>query len=284
MKKQLEICKVCTNKKVSFEKGIICSLTDAKATFIDICDDFIENESVKKDIEFKRKKIVKENVSTGVILLLGSLLVYFGLPWLLAKMNLHNLIPSKNIIKTISFILAGIGIYSLIKIVKFNFNSKSIKNIEMNKTNNPNSIFPKVSFGTIIILFFLPFFLIKCGGEQVANLSGFQLVTGTEIGGSQFGNSQKIEANFFAIISFLCALAGLIIAFLKIEKAKLISLIVSVVGLICLILLYNKASNEILKSGEGMITISLGAGYYLTFLGYLINSIFFGYAIKEEQK
>ena len=148
------------------------------------------------------------------------------------------------------------------------------------------AVFPKISFGTIIILFFLPFLLVKCGGEEVANLSGFQLVTGTEIGSdSEFGGSaEDIQSNVFAVISFLCAIGGLVIAFMTINHSKLISLVLSVIGLLSLVLLYNDANSEALKNTEGMITISLGIGYYLAFLGYLINSIFFGYTLKEKEE
>ena len=146
--------------------------------------------------------------------------------------------------------------------------------------------FPKISFGTIIILFFLPFLLVKCGGEEIANLSGFQLVTGTEIGGdSEFGgDAEDIQSNVFAIIGFVCAIAGLIIAFMKINKSKVISLVISIIGLLSLLLLYNDANSEAVKNTEGVITISLGIGYYLTFLCYLINSIFFGYTLKEKEE
>jgi hypothetical protein len=42
---QLAICQTCTNRKMDIEKGIICSLTTEKPTFIDNCNDFIKDEN-----------------------------------------------------------------------------------------------------------------------------------------------------------------------------------------------------------------------------------------------
>ena len=42
-KEQLEFCKVCTNQKFDSHKGIICGLTNDRATFEVSCDDFNED-------------------------------------------------------------------------------------------------------------------------------------------------------------------------------------------------------------------------------------------------
>lgn len=133
---------------------------------------------------------------------------------------------------------------------------------------------PNISFGTVIIVFFLPFLSIKCEGEEIANPSGIQLVMGTEI------EAEKIDPNIFAIISFLSAIIGLIVVYGKIKKWKKVGLVLSIIGLIGLILLYNNA-NSALKE-EGMV-MNLGVGFYLAFLAYLVNSIFLGLKVKGDK-
>jgi hypothetical protein len=44
---QLAICETCTNRKMDFNRGILCSITDEKPTFIDSCNQYIEDEEVK---------------------------------------------------------------------------------------------------------------------------------------------------------------------------------------------------------------------------------------------
>jgi hypothetical protein len=43
------ICKLCTNRKMDIEQGILCKITDDKANFIGECKDFTKDHSVKVD-------------------------------------------------------------------------------------------------------------------------------------------------------------------------------------------------------------------------------------------
>ena len=44
----LEYCKVCLNRKMNIKVGLVCSLTDEKADFIDTCKDF-NLDAIEKD-------------------------------------------------------------------------------------------------------------------------------------------------------------------------------------------------------------------------------------------
>ncbi|MDR3226568.1 MAG: hypothetical protein LBT56_02720, partial [Prevotellaceae bacterium] len=48
-KKQIEICKSCKNKKISWQQGIICSLTDAVPEFEESCPEYQEEITEKKE-------------------------------------------------------------------------------------------------------------------------------------------------------------------------------------------------------------------------------------------
>lgn len=43
------ICRMCTNRKLDIEQGILCKITDQKADFIDECKDFTKDHSVTVD-------------------------------------------------------------------------------------------------------------------------------------------------------------------------------------------------------------------------------------------
>ena len=43
------ICRMCTNRKLDIEQGILCKITDQKADFIDECKDFTKDDSVTVD-------------------------------------------------------------------------------------------------------------------------------------------------------------------------------------------------------------------------------------------
>ncbi len=152
------------------------------------------------------------------------------------------------------------------------------------------NIFPKVSFGTIIILFFFPFFIVKCGGEEVVNLRGIDLVSGIEI--KTFSGKEQLESNLFAIISLASAAIGLLVAFIRSRKGKIINLIVSLIGFGALIMLYsdcmetfiNKGSAGGRNSGSVPLDFSIETAYYWAAALYLITCIFFIIQLISHRK
>lgn len=85
---QVKVCRQCTNRKMDIEQGILCNLTNEKATFLDVCNDFIADVTVKTNTivepivgdEIKNKVdeakynyfLSEQNLSVGV---LASILV-----------------------------------------------------------------------------------------------------------------------------------------------------------------------------------------------------------------
>ena len=146
---------------------------------------------------------------------------------------------------------------------------------------------PKISTIVVVVSFLFPFFLIKCNGQTLASVSGVKLCVGTEIspgGGNSSADGETITPKAFAIISLLAAIGGVVVAFSKFEKRLLVSLIVASVGVLCLMVLHlnmNFALGD-LGSSKKMITIEMGLGYYLAFLGFLATIIYCAIALKGE--
>jgi len=94
MKKELfELCKQCVNQKFTMEKGMVCSLTNEKASFIETCKDFIEDPVAKR--QFEEKKLQTEiyeieeeslglstfGIKNGVIA--GKIAIFGAIIWLI---------------------------------------------------------------------------------------------------------------------------------------------------------------------------------------------------------
>ena len=147
--------------------------------------------------------------------------------------------------------------------------------------------FPKVSFALIIICFLLPFVTVKCNKYELAKLNGIDLVTGYEIEADS-DQQYKFDPNIFILGSLVMAVAGLVVAFMKFKGNTIVSLIISVLGLAALVYFYFDIRNDVKEymnaDGTIVIIISMGIGYYLTTIGFLINSLFFGYnlSLKKE--
>ncbi len=145
------------------------------------------------------------------------------------------------------------------------------------------SLFPKISFPVILIAFLLPFVLVKCGDTTIARLNGIDMVTGTHVGEGE--DVEQIQPNLYVLAAFVLAAAGLVLAFLKKKEARIAALAVSILGLLSLIGFYFDVTGQIPGKGKMIIIISLGIGYYIAIIGFLANSLFFGFSLikKDEQ-
>lgn len=144
--------------------------------------------------------------------------------------------------------------------------------------------FPKISFAVIIICFLLPFMTVKCGSYEIARMNGIDLAIGTQIEADSDEEPFVVDPNILIISSMVLALAGLIVAFLKFKSSKIVSLVISVLGLAALIYFYFDIRKNIPADGSMIIIITMGFGYYLAVVGYLINSFFFGYMVSQNDE
>lgn len=88
-------CRVCTNRKMDMQTGLICSLTSAKPNFSDICPSFKADETQIAYLRQREQQIanetedtsgyfaaeekgVKKGVMGGVLMIVIALVWFFG--------------------------------------------------------------------------------------------------------------------------------------------------------------------------------------------------------------
>ena len=95
---------------------------------------------------------------------------------------------------------------------------------------------------------------------------------------------EKIEPNIFAILSFITAVIGIIIFFVKSKKENLTWIILSICGLVSLLIVYlgaqEKASGN---SAQQVIEVSPQIGYYLAILGFIVAGVI-SYVLFNNEK
>jgi hypothetical protein len=151
-----------------------------------------------------------------------------------------------------------------------------------------------------ILFFFFTFCELSCSKQPIASLTGFELVTGSEI--NPFAESgmmgelsklskelkeekgaderdidsdepalpnikngrENIPANPYAIVALLAAFVGLVFSFLKVRNASIFSGYAGVLGAIALFVMQITLSNEVKKAGNGMaiITVNFALAYW----------------------
>lgn len=126
-----------------------------------------------------------------------------------------------------------------------------------------SDILPIPSYTVIIICFFLPFLTIRCGDNELASMSGFEIAKGTDfkkkMNDSEFvkdykeklggigaaalerqsaseNDEQKSKPIVLLMIPFLLAIVGFIIAFIRFKGRNIVHIVLSVLGFVCLLI------------------------------------------------
>lgn len=149
----------------------------------------------------------------------------------------------------------------------------------------------KRSIGALLVFvgsalcFFFPFVTVSCAGQQAFTLSGEQLAVGTTIGQtSSFrpSESQKVDADPFAAIAALCALAGIGLTFLG-RRMATGAAIAGGAGAVSLIALRVHLNSQIQNQGHGMITTDWGIGFIAALLCLCAGAAWNGYLILQDR-
>ena len=152
----------------------------------------------------------------------------------------------------------------------------------------PVKKFSPAIYVVIVILFFMPFVNLSCGGQTIMSISGFQLITGTEVdakgmfGGEmnssdEMGTDEKkeIESQPLALFAFVAAIIGLIISFFKMRITALSNIVVSVAGVVFLLLLKVSLDGDadLNVSGQNVITLDYQFAYWCSIILFIVGAV-----------
>jgi hypothetical protein len=152
----------------------------------------------------------------------------------------------------------------------------------------PVKKFSPAFYGVILILFFLPFVNLSCGGQTIMSVTGFQLITGTEVNatgmfGGEMSSSdelntdqkKEIESQPLALFAFVAAIIGLIISFFKMRITAISNIVVSVAGVVFLLLLKVSLDGDadLNVSGQNVITLDYQFAYWLSIILFIIGAV-----------
>jgi len=152
----------------------------------------------------------------------------------------------------------------------------------------PVKKFSPAFYVVIVILFFLPFVNLSCGGQTIMSVTGFQLITGTEVNptgmfGGEMNSSdelntdqkKEIESQPLALFAFVAAIIGLIISFFKMRITAISNIVVSVAGVVFLLLLKVSLDGDanLNVSGQNVITLDYHFAYWLSIILFIIGAV-----------
>lgn len=162
--------------------------------------------------------------------------------------------------------------------------------------------FSPALFGIVAICFFLPFVALTCAGQELFDVRGIDLVTGTEITEEDLSGDvrdtlgqfedlgsetttettdegDKLDPQLWAIVALVVAVAGLIVGFaLRDKNGPKLSAIFGIVGAVSLILLRVTFDVEgEADTGQEIGSIDVGydwrLGWWLALLLFLVQPL-----------
>ena len=123
-------------------------------------------------------------------------------------------------------------------------------------------------FAGSTLCFFLPFATVSCAGTKLFSLTGQQLATGTSVsqpGAFGAAQTQKVEADPFAAIAGLCAIAGVALSLIG-RKMAAGTAASGGLGAVSLLILHSRLEDQITKQSQGVAQVSFESGYTLAIL------------------
>ena len=122
------------------------------------------------------------------------------------------------------------------------------------------------------LLFVLPFVTFSCLGQDLASLTGLELVTGTSVempGDDGNPQRQEIPAESLALVALACGVAaGVLGLVLKSVRTAILPAVISAVAAVALLLLKSKIDRDVLANGEGMLQATYTWAFWLVVGAY----------------
>lgn len=180
-------------------------------------------------------------------------------------------------------------------------NNTGVQNSSQPSSNNNEEIFDKIAekrnlipiaFGAVIVLFFFSFVNFKCNGSQIASVSGFNLVTGTNIKTPMSGldnfsgypddassssekkaKGEEVPSSNWAILALLSAVAGVITYYKKVKNEALIGFVIGIIGTVSLLVLRWSLKQTVASEVNGMVNIEVdfAFGYWMSLLMFIVG-------------
>jgi len=144
-------------------------------------------------------------------------------------------------------------------------------------------------FGIAIVCFFLPFLHLKCNNEELATVTGIQLVTGSAVDREEITlppvskdeskrlqldpGKHPIDRNYFAMAALFLAIGGMVLSFLMRKSKEVFIGLVGFAGGLSLLLMRIQIDNSLQKSVEEMnryaIRVEYAYGYWLALVAFI---------------
>ena len=136
-----------------------------------------------------------------------------------------------------------------------------------------------------VVLFILPFIQVSCSGDKVLQLTGVQLVTGSEMQEPMSEKTKKIPPEPLSVAAIIALGIGAAFCISRGRVQSILAAIAGGVALVAMIVLKTRMDAEITKQTAGMpITVEYLAGFWGVCIAALAGLILSIMRVNEKRK
>lgn len=130
-------------------------------------------------------------------------------------------------------------------------------------------------FGLALVTFCLPWMTVSCQQQKLTSFTGLQMVTGSEVAdpsSSMFGGpvkTRRVDPNPLAVVAAVAAVAAFVVSFVGRGAA-----VPAIIGVLVAFALKANVDQDVLKQGEGLMSVSYEPGFWGYILSLITGSVF----------
>ena len=154
---------------------------------------------------------------------------------------------------------------------------KNLQTTTINNLSNRRQLIP-LAFALVIVFFFFTFCNFECAGQKFGSVTGFNLVTGTELAsrdmitGSET-KGQEIPPNVWAIFAFATSIIGLGAFLIREKREAKIGTGAGIIGFGSLIILQFAIKSAIDEKSRGGVDVDFQFPYWGALISFAVAGI-----------
>lgn len=156
--------------------------------------------------------------------------------------------------------------------------------VQETQTDRTVRAFSATKFALCALLFLMPFVNVSCSGMVSVKLTGTELSFGKtlQIREPFTGKVRKhqIKPEPLALMAFAAAICGVSVCLaMRNRRVSIVNAALGGFGILFLLLLKSKLDSDVLREGEGMLSISYDFGYWAVVTLFLAISLLNGFRV-----
>jgi len=131
---------------------------------------------------------------------------------------------------------------------------------------------PRGALIVALLCFLMPFVSFSCNGNKIVSLSGYQLVTGTQIQAED--QAQKLNPEPMMVLALVLGLVALLLALKVLSNQGMVLVgVAAAIAAVCGIHYKGKTEQDVLSHAGAVVQVNWEPAFWVLIIAYIIAAI-----------